>query len=43
MTPEQKEEVDRLVNENLIGQSSNIVTCKCGVSMELIEGKVDFN
>lgn len=27
----------------LIGQSNNIVTCKCGVSMELIEGKVDYS
>ena len=32
-----------MVNDFLIGNGRNLVTCKCGVAMELFEGKVDYN
>lgn len=32
-----------MVNDFFIGDGSNLVTCKCGVTMELVEGKVDYN
>lgn len=31
-----------MVNDFLIGESGDLVTCKCGVTMVLDEGKPDF-
>ena len=42
-TAEEKRALEVKVSTNLLPRIKNMVQCKCGNAMEVVEGQIDFN